>query len=429
MKRLLMISPFFVPMNYVGAKRTLHFCRHLPARGWAPVVVALPADIERDPALDALVPAIPLFRGYRGGPVAWAEDLARPLERKRPAAAPGAPPAPRRAQPDGLLAALSSASDRYSRYLPWSYAGTLAFALRHRIDVVYVSAGPYSGLELGLAVARTLGKPLVVDLRDPWSIEENYKSERTPRGQALVEARERAVFERSSAIILNTESALAAYQKTYAGCALPERMHAIRNAFDPALYGPPAHPGPRSADRPLRLGYYGHLRPNKDSALFFEGLARFLEVEGLGPRAVEIQSFGERTPADEAAAARFGLSDVFVAHPWVPFTECPAVLGRCDVLLDLMGPRHGLQISGKLYDYFACGRPILSVSPNLEVGRILEETGAGLRVDNDAGAIAAALSRFHAGAFDAPIAPERLAAYDAETATHRLASLLDRALD
>jgi hypothetical protein len=429
-KRLLMVSPYFVPMNYVGAKRTLHFCRHLPAAGWSSAVVALPASIERDPALETLVPNVPMFRGFRGGPVAWAEDLRAQLDTPAPqrptgaAKAKASPPPPA----DGLLEALKSASDRYTRYLPWSYAGTVLFALEQRVDVVYVSAGPYSGLELGHAVARTLNRPLVVDLRDPWSLEENFQAERSARGQKLVEARERVIFDRSAAIILNTESALDAYRSAYAGTPAAARMHCIRNAFDPALYAAPAALEADGPSRPFRIGYYGHLRANKDAVLFLEALARFLAIAGLSPADVELTTFGERTAADDAAAARFGLAESVVGHPWVPFTRCPEILGRCDVLLDLMGPRHTLQISGKLYDYLACGRPILSVSPNAEVGRILEDTGAGLWVGNDVGAIAHALGVLYSERH-APRAlhAARLQPYTAQVATTKLVELLQEA--
>jgi hypothetical protein len=427
--RLLIISPFFVPMNYVGAKRTLHYCRHLPPLGWAPAVVALPEDLERDPALASLVPDVPLYRGYRGGPVAWGEDLLARLRPPRPGGPPHAKTTAAPERKDGWLPALTTATDKYTRYLPWVLAGTVAFALKERVRAVYVSAGPYSGLELGHLVARALRLPLVVDLRDPWSIERNFQAQRTPRGQRLVEARERQIFGRADAIILNTESALDAYREAYAGAPAAARMSCIRNAFDPELYCAPA-PAPSPDDRgPFRIGYYGHLRANKDAVQFLEALSRFAAERGLGPGDLELLTFGERTAADEEAIARFGLAGAVVSHPWVPFTECPAVLGRCHVLLDLMGPRHGLQISGKLYDYFACRRWVLAVSPNREVGTILEETGAGLRVDNGVDPTVAALHDLYERRGRPPeLTAAGLEPYTARRATQRLASILEEVL-
>jgi hypothetical protein len=423
--RLLMISPYFVPMNYVGAKRTLHFCRHLPPFEWEPAVVALPASMEADPALATLVPDVPMFRGYRGGPVAWLEDLAARHRPPRSSPRPCPKRSPRGKTSDGWLDAVRSAADRYARYLPWALGGALSLAATTGARAVYVSAGPYSGLELGYAVSRILKLPLFVDLRDPWALEENLQAARTPRAQRLVAASERRIFSHAAGIILNTESALGAYRIAYACTPAAERMACVRNAFDPELYCEPA--SPPSDREPFRIGYYGHLRANKDAVLFLEGLARFIGSAGLHPTDVELLTFGERTPQDEEAIARFGLGDAVMTHPWVPFPECPAVLGRCHLLLDLMGPRHGLQISGKFYDYLACGRRILSISPNRELDAIYATTGAGRRVDNTVEAIADALAaEWHRRSATPAVDPVRLAPFTAAAATRRLVRVIEQ---
>lgn len=419
--RLLMISPYFVPMNYVGAKRTLHFCRHLPPFDWEPAVVALPATMEPDPALTTLIPDVPMFRGYRGGPIAWLEDLAA----RHPRPPSGTRTTTRGKTSDTWLDAVRSAADRYARYLPWALGGSLTLAATTGAQAVYVSAGPYSGLELGYAVSRLMRLPLFVDLRDPWALEENLQSARTPRAQRLVAASERRIFSHAAGIILNTESALAAYRTAYQRTPAADRMACVRNAFDPELYCEPAPPpGPRD---PFRIGYYGHLRANKDAVLFLEALARFISSAGLRPADVELLTFGERTPQDEEAIVRFGLGDAVVNHPWVPFPECPAVLGRCHLLLDLMGPRHGLQISGKFYDYLACGRRILSISPNRELDAIYAATGVGLRVENSVDAVADALAaEWRRRDVHRPPDPVHLAPFTAAAATRRLVRVIEQ---
>ena len=73
-RRFLMVSPFFVPMNYVGAKRSLHLARHLPEFGWEPAVYCMPEEFEQDPALLGLIPPCPINRGFRAGPLARWQD-------------------------------------------------------------------------------------------------------------------------------------------------------------------------------------------------------------------------------------------------------------------------------------------------------------------------------------------------------------------
>lgn len=399
MRKFLCISPYFVPMNYVGAKRALHACRHLPDHGWEAAVVALPADMERDAHLEALVPPVPMLRTLRGGPVAWAEDA---RDRLRGGAASGwsaqYKAQARETRTPGRVERLLdeargafAAMDRFTKYLPWALPGVLRFARAQRVELVYANAGPFSALLLADAVRRALGVPMVLDLRDPWSLEPNYRASWTASGLKAVEAIEERLFRSAAKVILNTASAHEAHVRHYLGAIPAERFTFLRNQFDPALYGPPG-PAPTAAD-PFRIIYYGHLRPTKNAGLFLGALKRVIDERGLQPGQLEFITLGEVTPADQATWEGLGLAPYIRQHGWLSFPDSPSLLGTADVLLDLMGPNHGLQISGKIYDYLAAGRPILSVSPNRELDAVFAETRAGERVDLDEDAIVRALER------------------------------------
>jgi hypothetical protein len=226
-----MISPFFPPSGVIGAKRPMNFARHLPELGWMPAVVTLPATMGRDPSLERFVPQVPLWRGYRSGPIAWAEDLVG----KGPATHP---------YKAKTAAGTEGALDRYSRYLPWVFFGARRFLRRQKCEVIYVNAGPHSGQMLGARLSESTGLPLVLDLRDPWSIEPYYREARTPEANRKVDQLEREFFQRATRIILNTESALEAYRAHYGGIIPGERFTVLRSSFEPEMYGPaPVPPG------------------------------------------------------------------------------------------------------------------------------------------------------------------------------------------
>jgi hypothetical protein len=422
-RSFLLISPLFPPNRHIGAKRALHLVRHLPAAGWMPAAVTLPAELDADPALVGLAPEVPRWTGFRTGPIAWMEDRVGFRPRRRhygPARRGGG-----RGE-QGRVAVVPPAFDVYTRYFPWTLPGALRFARRERCEAIYAIASPTSSILLGMLVARVSGLPLVVDLRDPWSIEPNYRAARTRAGQALVERLEAAIFGRARAIVLNTESARAAYVSAYAGRIPEERFATIRNSFDPGLYDPP--PPPPGPEGPLHVVYYGNLRPAKSAVGFLRGLRLFVERQGLGAADVQLTTLGERTPDDEEAIAALGLGAIALTHDWVPFTRSRALLGRADVLLDLMGPGHSLQISGKLYDYLAAGRPVLSVAPNRELDAIFTATRAGRRIDDTPEAIAAALTQAltdkRAGRVFTPDA-EAVASLRADRAAARVAAILE----
>jgi glycosyltransferase involved in cell wall biosynthesis len=433
MKSCLMISPYFVPMNYVGAKRALCFARHLPELGWSSAVVALPDSIEQDPDLQYLVPDVPMYRGFRSGPLAWVEDLIAYL---RPAQKPTQAglktkkekkePGPLARSVGQLTGTLSTAYDKWSKYLPSSFFGSLYLLKKEKCSAIYVNAGPFSAIELGNALARVTGLPLILDLRDPWSIEPNYKAARTEGAQRLVERRERICFSRAAKIILNTEQTLKAYLEVFDGVLPADKFSVIRNHFDAELYE--KLPKPPGTELPFRLVYYGHLRPNKDALIFLKAVRRLIDVNELAPGELIFTTLGDRTDADNLAIDELKLQDYTQNHPWMPFPKSVELLGRADLLIDLMGPNHYLQISGKFYDYLACGRPILSVSPNPEMDAIYEATNSGRRVDNDIQVITDALTQALKDKRNGqPFAPdvEAVAEFSALPAARKLAAILD----
>ncbi|MGK0361964.1 MAG: glycosyltransferase involved in cell wall biosynthesis [Bradymonadia bacterium] len=422
----LIVSPFFVPMNVVGAKRALHFARHLPTHGWRPCVVALDETLQADAALAPLVPDVPLCRVMRGTEARYRGERVGEARKdgvlKRAWNQVSALPAVQDLQ--GRF----SWKDRYAKHALRALPKILRFARAQDCEIIYANSGPPSTMRTAYWIARILKKPLVVDLRDPWSIEPNYRAAWTPAGRRAVDALEEKIFRRSAQIILNTQSSRDAYRLTYQGRIEPERFVFIRNQFDPDIYAAPA-PAPTPND-PFRIVYYGHLRPSKNAQLFLAALATFIDAEGLSPAQLEVITLGEWTPADAAVMTARGLTDYVHRHGWLPFPNSPSLLGSASILLDLMGPNHTMQISGKFYDYLAAGRPIMSISPNTELDAMYAQSGAGQRIDLDEASIVTALkdrlAKHRAGTLHGTD-PARLVPFEAATATAQLAEIFDRA--
>jgi glycosyltransferase involved in cell wall biosynthesis len=439
-RRFLMVSPYFVPMNYVGAKRSLHLARYLPHSGWEPAVYCMPEEFELDPALKELIPNCAIDRGFRSGGLAdWQDRKAQKVSasaastqytaqeqqkktlKKR---SPSALTSPLRA-----LKGLFSPFDRFTAHVPGSILRARRFLRAENCELIYANAGPFSAIFLADVLARLTKLPLVLDLRDPWTIEPNYRAGWTPGGRRVMDAIEARAFQRASKIILNTRASMDAYVDAYAGRIPAERFTFIRNQFDPELYGPPADAP--TADQPFRVIYYGHLRPTKNAGLFLAAFRDFVDVHDLLPSELEFITLGEVTASDAAAIESLGLTEYVHHRPWLPFTESPSLLGSASVLLDLMGPNHHLQISGKIYDYLASGRPILSVSPCTELDEIFNDTGAGERVNLQQREIAEALSRaLSRHRSNTPFSPDKEAVsrYTARPAAEAIAHIFDEVI-
>lgn len=408
-----MIAPQFPPSRAVAAKRPLHFARHLPKHGWEAAVVCLESSVLREPELEELIPSLPLYRGYRGGPIARFED--RKLKNKDSRAQKSVYAAQhQQARPSiGIIARIKRSFkrsfnlfDQYMKHLPWVLSPVESFMREHQCEVIYATGGPFSALVLGAWLARRTGLPLILDLRDPWSIEPNYQAGRSAFGQWVIDRIETHCFKRASKVILNTASAYTAYVEVYRDRIPETRFTYIRNSFDPELYVPLTEPP--LAEGPFTIAYFGNLRPTKNALLFLEAFRTWVDQRSLSPEESQIMMLGEVSTADREKLDRLSLLPYLHSAQPVPFTKAPEVLGGVDLLLDLMGPNHHLQIGGKLYDYLACERPILSISPNLELDALFEETQAGERVDLKLEAIVGALNRrYDAKRNGIPFTPQR----------------------
>ena len=383
-----MIAPYFPPMGVSGAKRALHLARHLPAHGWQPVVLAARPQTEpRDERLAASIPADLLVSYAYTGPVRPA--LRRLASRVRqwggPAAArsggvTGAAVSPPRTRP-GLPwhPSYLTPFDRYLVDTPWGFVEGLRLIREHGLQAIHVCADPWAPLLTGWALAAHTGLPLVVDLRDPWSLHAGKMALRPPPTRWLLRQCEARLFRRAARVVLNTEAACQAYVRAYAGALPAQRFVAIRNAFDPQLFvasDAPAQPPPE----PFVVLYFGRFRLFVGPDELLRGFERFVARAGLGPAQARLRFVGGLRPQDRQRVAALGLQGWVDEQGPVPFCDSLQVLKTAHVLALVIEPDCPLQIPGKLYDYLAAGRPVLAVSANAEADGILAATGAGLAV-------------------------------------------------
>jgi PST family polysaccharide transporter len=96
------------------------------------------------------------------------------------------------------------------------------------------------------------------------------------------------------------------------------------------------------------------------------------------------------------------VRDSFRRRDAVPLEQALSALRRFDLLLVSTHPCRDDIVPAKLWEYLAAGRPVLSLSKNPEVERILERTGTGVQFDPEApdtvaGLLAESLSNKRAG--------------------------------
>ena len=300
----------------------------------------------------------------------------------------------------------------------------IAESLDQEVDLVHASLAPYSTAESGAAVARRLGKPLLLDLEDPWALDEMLVYP-TRLHRALERRRMGRVLRRAQAVVMNTSEARRRVLGVFRSLS-PAQVEAIPNAFDPDDF---ARDAKQRADGPFRIVHTGSLHTDagrrhrsrgrlrqllggaepgvdfltRSHVYLLEAIARICEREPAVAAEIEVHLAGVFTAEDRAVAA--GRSFVQL-HEFLPHRETIDLLRSADLLFlplhDLAPGRRATIVPHKTYEYLGSGRPILAAVPAGDARDLLESSGlARLCSPSDVDAIAAAiqaeLERWRAG--------------------------------
>lgn len=444
-ERLLLVSCHFPPGSEVGALRWQKLAVYADERGWGVDAVTFHPSSAARPEPGRLRELPPGTRVYgiprhsltieRLEQVAW--SAYRRLARHHR-------PARRDARPQSLArhAALRhprTARDAFRAYHAWlEYArdGRWArAAARLGLDIIesgvhraVVTCGPpHMAHAAGRSIAHAAGVPLVVDLRDPWSLVERLpEAVGSPVWFALARRHERRVLRDARLVLCNSEPARSALRERYP--ALADRMLAVPNGCD----DDPIPPAPRP--RRFTVAYAGTIYLDRDPRPLFRAAARVVERYGLTPADFAIELMGDVASFGGAGvmqlAAREGIAAYVRVHPRGTRREALAFLARAAMLV-LLPQDSELAIPAKLYEYLRFPAWILVLArPESATALLLRGTPADIVPPGDVDALAATL-RARYLQFLANVSPPAIACdrrFSRWTQAERLFAALERAV-
>ena len=455
-RRLLLITYHFPPSREVGAVRWQQFAKFAAERGWAIDVVTLdPADLPTsDGAAFAELPAsvhtygvsdprLPLDRFVQGAIALRRRLLARRDtggQAVSSARAPARPPSlgvgelksPFHSPRDALRAFHAWRS--YVRVRTWSArAAEVGYRLLQagRYRAVVTCGPPHLVHEAGRTLHRRTGVPLIVDMRDPWSLVTRIQEEMaSPLTLHWARRHERRVVESATLVVTNTEESRGAMQAAYPSAR--ERVISILNGYDD-------DPVPASDHgRCFVIGYAGSIYLDRDPRPLFRAVAATIAERGLGPDQLRLEFIGVQ-PAVEAALLQMGAEEQIgayvVVHPARPRADALRFLARATMLVSLplvsLSPEADTSIPAKIFEYARFEAWLLALAnPGSATARLLQGTGADVVPPHDVEAIAAAIraryAAFASGARPGRLRlPERLSR---RTQAHRLFDEIERRL-
>lgn len=396
-----MLAYAFPPVLASGTARSVAFSRNLPAFGWEPTVLTV--DRCRDTAVltgELLPEGVRIVRAHEVNLHALLENL-HGLTRKTL----------------GLLGIDLKKNyyrelvvpDPQLAWLSWLKGIPLARAR----DVIYASCSPFSSALAGCALKRVSGKPLVVDFRDPWSL--NPYRDHISFHEGAVRFLERFVLRNCDVLILNTEGTEELYRKHY-----PEwqsKIVYIPNGYDVLT------PVEKSVGPTFRIMHIGNFYGSRGPDALLESLSE------ISDRAIEFVQVGLSSPALERA------KNVNVrVIPSVPRERALELMKTASLLYLKQGVEagspHYVSVAAKTYEYLATGLPVLADCPEGDNADIVRKYCAYPYVvtsGNRADIKTAILDARSAHASMIPkVTPEFVERFDRVRLTRQLAGIFDR---
>ena len=216
MRSVLLIAFHYPPIGGAGVQRNVQLVRRLPAHGYRPVVLT--------------GPGVPDYR-WTPTDASLADGGEGPAVHRLEGSEP-----PHGVRWEARLERWARIPARWQRW--WSSRLLdAATSLPEDIALVRASLAPYAIGPAVVDVARRLGKPLVLDLEDPWALDEMMVYP-TRLHRRLELRKMRRVLGAADAIVMNTPEAARRVVATFP--ELDGRVRAIPNAFDPADFEAPA---------------------------------------------------------------------------------------------------------------------------------------------------------------------------------------------
>ena len=382
MPRVLFIAYDFPPgIVIAGGLRSENFVHYLPAFSWQPTVVAMDNGQEPAPDVVRLPSLTPWHFPFEVTPYGWAYAL-----------------------------------HRYLRNCADSF------------DLVYASCPPYPHALAAVAFAHRRQLPLVVDFRDACSLNPYHQGNHLKQRlyQQLFRSIEKRLMAKTDLLILNTPSALRAYQSLYPAHA--GKMAWLPNGYDERAF-PEEMPQPRREKFVmLYAGLFGTGRRSPSNLLAGMMLARQNDCDA------QLVILGNQAELIQTQILSAGLGDAVQIRGQVDYPQAVAEMCTASVLVLIQAPSQAKvqAVAGKTFDYLRSGRPILAIGPEGDNIDLLGQHAHRYEHPADEPeAIARAITRLYkewqrGEHQESRIAPEFTDQYERRALTAKLAAHFDR---
>ncbi|MDF0677231.1 MAG: glycosyltransferase [Nitrospira sp.] len=227
------------------------------------------------------------------------------------------------------------------------------------VDVILATGSPFEAFSLAKRLSRRLGRPYVLDYRDPWT--GNPHAGRLPPLAAI--QREAGVLEDCAAITIVSPSWGVALDRRF---GVGAKLHVVPNGYDF---------GEVTAVKPYDFGHCAFVYtgifypPKRIISPFFEALKLLKEALNGQAEGWYFHYYGPDDRHVREQAGSWGLTDHIVLHGRVPRREAlSAVKGASlSVVITSVAEEESLEdkgiVTGKIFEAIGLVTPVLLIAP------------------------------------------------------------------
>jgi len=375
MKNILIITYHFPPKSEIGGIRLYGLAKYLQEFGWKPIILTTTLPGKPDSSLEIIqVPSIDVValwkkRFFLNPDQSLNTQFNLPSEKNKPSIA-------------NRLAFLPNEIITYpDSQIGWydSAVSTGHEIIRsENIDVILSSSSPVTAHLIAQNLSKKYHTPWIADFRDLWT--QNHYFNHTRIRKYFETRLEVKTIKQASAITTVSEPLAQKLSELHRN----KVIYSIPNGFDPTLIDP----GIPIKDR-FSIVYTGALYQGKrDPAQLFEAI-HFLRNNGLiGQDDVQIDMYGPHENWLQNDIEKYHLEDIVTLNGIVTRERAIIEQQRAQLLLLLTwnNPAEEGVYTGKLFEYLAAHRPILSLgyTDGGVVKELLDQTQAGVHCSNEA---------------------------------------------
>lgn len=386
--KVLFISYYYPPLGGVASIRSLKLSKYIARKDIQPVILTVYHRLMNYPVdttlLDEISPNTPIYHAFAPD-MSWFYKILYKLSL----------PAAVRYINNVLLCPGAEVL-----WLPFAKACLHMIFRQHRdIEAVHITSGPPATLLLGPYIRDKYHIPYICEFRDEWTNNPERINSSFPTASQLKEQEMEAdILMGASGVVYLTQIMKDNFLSRY-DFLRSKPSAVIPNGFDDEDFS--TFRSVRSQDGKLRIVYSGSFYDRRQPVPLWMAISFLIEAKLIDPRDIEFHIIGKNDPSFVLGSYYRDdkIRRMVTFHSFMSHRATIQEMANSDALLLYIpsGKNTDSVLTGKIFDYLRCRKPVLAVIPPKGLAaQYLNDCGIGYIADHkDIPGIAYQLGRIY----------------------------------